>query len=300
VDDAGHLCTEYICRGFIRVGRRLSYTEADALLQHGEENDPCTSALHYLFRLAQLRKSLRISQGAVIIDSDEVKVKVSDGEISVAVLTTTDSPSRSLVSECMILANEMAARYCRAHQLPALYLSQPPPDEPVPAASSFPTQRVYVHAARRLMKPSQMGTTLAPHAALGLDVYTQVTSPLRRYHDLQMQHQIKHHLEHGTPLFDEERLQVIAASAQESTTAAKRCERESTRYWLLRFLEGYKGRTVSGHVVREYNGRSFIELDETLLVIAVSASPPLPLGGAVQLVISHVDARRDVLSVRLA
>ena len=205
-----------------------------------------------------------------------------------------------LVSECMILANEMAARYCREHHLPALYIAQPPPEEPVPPVTAFPTPRVYVQAARRLMKPSQIGTTPAPHTALGLEVYTQVTSPLRRYHDLQMQHQIKRSLESGTPLFADEQLQVIAASAQESTAAAKRCERESTRYWLLRFLETRKGQTVNGQVVREQNGRSFIELDDTLLVVPVNASPPLPLGTAVQVVISHVDARRDILSVRLA
>ena len=297
IDERGHLQAEQICRGFIRVGRRLSYVEADALLR-SEENDPCVSALRQLSRLAQLRKSLRVSQGAVIIEGDEVKVRVNDGEVSVAVLPN-DSPSRSLVGECMILANEMAACYCHAQHLPALYIAQPPPDESVPAVSSFPTQRVYVHAARRLMKPSQIGTTPGPHTALGLAVYTQVTSPLRRYHDLQMQHQIKHHLEFGAPLFAEERLQIIAAGAQESTAAARRCERESTRYWLLHFLEAHKGQVVSGQVVREQNGRSFIELDDTLLVVPVSASPPLPLGTAVQVVIGHVDARRDILSVRL-
>jgi exoribonuclease-2 len=200
----------------------------------------------------------------------------------------------------MILANEMAARYCLSHQVPALYIAQPPPDEPIPAAATFPSQRVYVQAARRAMKPSQIGTTPASHSALGVEVYTQVTSPLRRYHDLQMQHQIKHHLAHGTARFDAEQLQVIAASTQQSTAEAKRCERESTRYWLLRFLETRKGQTVSGQVVRFFNGRSFIELDDTLLVVPVSTSPPLPLGAAVQVVIGHVDARRDILSVRIA
>ena len=198
------------------------------------------------------------------------------------------------------LANEMAARYCHRHHVPALYIAQPPPDEPIPPVTDFPTQRVHVHTARRAMKPSQIGTTPASHAALGVDVYTQATSPLRRYHDLQMQHQIKHHLAHGTALFSEEQLQMIAASAQASTADAKRCERESTRYWLLRFLESRKGQTVSGQVVRFFNGRSFIELDDTLLVVPVSASPPLALGAAVQVVIGHVDARRDILSVRVA
>ena len=150
------------------------------------------------------------------------------------------------------------------------------------------------------MKPSQIGTTPMPHAALGLGVYTQATSPLRRYHDLQMHHQIKHHLEHGTPLLSGERLQMIAASAQESSTAAKRCERESTRYWLLRYLEGRKGQILKGQVVREYNGRSFVELDETLLVAPLSANTPMPLGAEVYVIVNHVDARRDMLSVRIA
>lgn len=299
IDAGGNLHDERICQGILRVGRRLTYAEADNLLQNGEESEPCASALRQLLHLTQMRKALRIAQGAVIIEGEEVKVRVTDGEVSVAVLPP-NSPSRGLVSECMILANEMAARYCHTHQLPALYIAQPSPDELLLPATSFPSQRVYVHTARRAMKPSQMGTVPAAHAALGLNIYTQTTSPLRRYHDLQMQHQIKHHLTHGTALFNDEQLQLIAASAQSATGDAKRCERESIRYWLLRSLEKQKGRVVSGQVVREQYSRSFIELDETLLVVAVSASPPLPLGTAVQVVIGHVDARRDILTVRLA
>ena len=299
IDEEGNIHDERICRGILRVGRRLTYDEADTALRNNEETDPCASALHSLLRITQVRKALRVSRGAVIIEGQEVKVRVTNGEISVAVLPP-DSPSRALVSECMILANEMAARYCHTHQLPALYVAQPQPDEPVPAATTLPTQRVHVHTARRAMKPAQMGTTPAAHAALGLSIYTQATSPLRRYHDLQMQHQIKHHLTHGTALFSEEQLQIIAAGAQEASGNARRSERESTRYWLLRHLEKQKGRVVQGQVVREQYGRSFIELDETLLVVAVNASPPLPLGTNVHIAIGHVDARRDILTVRLA
>ncbi len=299
IDDEGHIHNQRICRGFLRVGRRLTYAEADVVLREGDESDPCTPALRSLLDITQTRKALRVTQGAVIIEGEEVKVRVTDGEISVSVLSP-DSPSRGLVSECMILANEMAARYCHTQQVPALYIGQPPPDEPLAAVTAFASQRVHVQTARRAMKPSQMGTTPAAHAALGLDLYTQATSPLRRYHDLQMQHQIKHHLTHGTALFSEEQLQLIVAGAQSATGDAKRCERESTRYWLLRYLEKQKGQTVSGQVVREQYGRSFIELDETLLTVAVNASPPLPLGAAVQIVIGHVDARRDILTVRLA
>ena len=114
-----------------------------------------------------------------------------------------------------------------------------------------------------------------------------------------MHRQIKHHLEYGEALFDEARLQMIVASAQESSGASRRCERESTRYWLLRLLETQKGQEVSGQVVREQYGRSFIELNDTLLVVSVNTAGGLPLGSPVKVVIGHVDARRDILSVRL-
>jgi exoribonuclease-2 len=299
IDDEGHIHNERISRSFLRVGRRLTYAEADILLQEETASDPCSAPLQSLLHITQARRALRVSHGAVIIEGEEVKVRVSNGDISVSVLSSS-SPSRSLVGECMILANEMAARYCHSQQVPALYIGQPAPDETLAPAATFASPRVFVQAARRAMKPSQMGTTPATHAALGLDVYTQATSPLRRYHDLQLQHQIKHHLTHGTALFGEEQLQVIAASAQSATGDAKRCERESTRYWLLRYLEKQKGNIVSGQVVREQYGRSFVELDDTLLIVAVNASPPLPLGTAVQILIAHVDARKDILTVRLA
>ena len=297
IDDTGQLHPERITRSIVRVAHRLSYADADAALAEGS-TAPYSSTLRQLARLAQRRKEQRLAQGAVVIDGDEVKVKVRDGTVTTTLLSY-NSPSRGLVSECMIMANETAARYCHANHLPALYIGQPPPDDTIPDRSDFPTRQTYVHAARRLMSPSQLGTQPEAHAALGLPLYTQATSPLRRYTDLQMHHQIKHHLTHGTALFQDSQLQVVAASAQAAIGDARRCERESTRFWLLRLLEGRQGEVVSGQVVRVQNRRLFIELDETLLFVPMNNAPPLPLGTPVQVSINHVNARRDTLSVKL-
>ena len=297
IDESGQLHPERITRSIVRVAHRLSYADADAALAEGS-TAPYGSTLRQLARLARKRKEQRIAQGAIVIDGAEVKVKVSNGTVTTTVLSY-DSPSRGLVSECMIMANETAARYCHANHLPALYIGQPPPDDTIPDRSDFPTRQTYVHAARRLMPPSQLGTQPEAHTALGLPLYTQATSPLRRYTDLQMHHQIKHHLAHGTALFQESQLQVVAASAQAAIGDARRCERESTRFWLLRLLEGQQGEVVSGQVVRAQNRRLFIELDETLLFVPMNNAPPLPLGTLVQVSINHVNARRDILSVKL-
>ncbi len=297
-DTEGNLIAERICRGFIRVAKRFSYEEADALLG-GEATDEWGVCLRHLARMALARRKLRVSQEAVIIDADEVKVKVStEGEIGVKVFAG-NSPSRGLVSEFMILANEIAARYCYAHNLPALYIGQESPEVPVPPLEFFPTGRVCVYAVRRLMKRAQMRLNPERHAGLGVPLYTQTSSPLRRYHDLQMHHQIKHHLEHGQPLFDAERLQMIAAGAQQSGAEATLCERESTRYWLLRYLEGKKGQRLKGQVVRDQGGRYTIELDETLLTVTLSPTRFLSLGSPAEMVLERVNARRDILNVRL-
>ncbi len=297
IDETGQLQPARITRSIVRVAHRLSYTEADAALVEGS-TAPYASTLRQLAQLAQRRKAQRIAQGAIVIDGAEVKVKVRAGAVTTTVLSH-DSAARGLVSECMIMANETAARYCHANRLPALYIGQPPPDDTIPDRSEFPTRQTYVHAARRLMPPSQIGTQPEVHTALGLPLYTQATSPLRRYTDLQMHHQIKHHLRYGTPLFQEGQLQVVAASTQAAIGDARRCERESTRFWLLRLLEEKQGEVVSGQVVRAQHRRLFIELDETLLFVSINNAPPLPLGTPVRVSINYVNARRDTLSVKL-
>lgn len=296
VDPAGHLQPVRIARSLVRVTHRLSYAEADRAL-HDADPAAYGPTLRRLADLTRKRREQRLAHGAILIDADEVKVKAAGDRVSVNLLSHA-SPARALVSECMIMANETAARYCQTHDLPALYSSQAPPDDPLPDRSELPSRRSFVHAARRLMQPARLGTTPEAHAALGLPVYTQATSPLRRYTDLQMHHQIKQHLAGGTPLFSHGQLQVVAASAQAAIADARRCERESTRYWLLRLLEGQRGQTVGAEVVRLQHRRLLIELDETLLVVPLNNAPALPLGTPVRVALDRVEARRDALVVK--
>ena len=296
IDPTGRLHPLRITRSLMRVTRRLSYAEADRLMDDADaaEYGP---TLRRLADLANKRREQRLAHGAILIDADEVKVKAAGSHVSLSLLSHA-SPARALVSECMIMANEAAARYCQAHDLPALYSSQAPPDDQLPDRSELPSRRSFVHAARRLMQPARLGTTPEAHAALGVPVYTQATSPLRRYTDLQMHHQIKHHLACGAALFSHGQLQVVAASAQAAIVDARRCERESTRYWVLRWLEGQRGQTVDAEVVRIQHRRLLIELDETLLVVPLNNAPALPLGTPVRVTIDRVDARRDALAVK--
>ena len=59
------------------------------------------------------------------------------------------------------------------------------------------------------------------------------------------------------------------------------------------------GQQVDAQVVREWRGRSFVELEDTLLVVPMNLSPRPGLGTRLRVTIGQVDARRDTLSVRL-
>ena len=77
LDERGQLRIERICRSVIRVARRLTYAEADALLETAGD-DPCIAALQQLNTVAERRRARRVENGAVIIEGSEFKVRVSD------------------------------------------------------------------------------------------------------------------------------------------------------------------------------------------------------------------------------
>jgi exoribonuclease-2 len=76
---------------------------------------------------------------------------------------------------------------------------------------------------------------------LGLDEYTQVTSPLRRYTDLLAHQQIRAFLTGEEPL-EEEDLAARLAAAEAAASAAAKAERASRAHWITVYLADLKAR----------------------------------------------------------
>jgi exoribonuclease-2 len=91
------------------------------------------------------------------------------------------------------------------------------------------------YAIRRFLKRSQTTRYPAPHAGLGLPLYSRLTSPLRRYHDLIAHQQLRRYLNGDHPL-DEGALLRRIAEAEEAAIRVAQAESLSRRHWTLVYL----------------------------------------------------------------
>ncbi|MDR2662009.1 MAG: RNB domain-containing ribonuclease [Treponema sp.] len=239
---------------------RLSYEEADRLAEEsaagesrGDVTDgdvtedrgksvPAGTILRGLFSLAGANLERRLNAGAVNIELPEVHLAVQDhaggsGPPRVTIEPVRAYKSAAMIRECMLLAGEGAAGWASRRQLPFPYIVQETgdlPAKPLPGLAGS-------CQLRRCMRPRSVSARPGCHWALGLEGYTQVTSPLRRYTDLLAHEQIRAYLRKeagadGQPL-DEEELLFRLAAGDAAAQAVTQAERFSKAHWLAVYLE---------------------------------------------------------------
>ena len=221
-------------RSVIRSERALSYAEADEAI--ADANHPLHTELGALNGLAKSLRERREKNGALSLNQDELTVKVdADGEISVSV-APRDGASRAMIEELMVLCNSLLARYCQDAELPAPFRSQPRP-EVSDIEAQVPEGPLRWYMMTRRLAPASVGTKPGAHGGLGVESYTQATSPLRRYPDLMVQRQISHHLRTGETLYDEEAVTSIAHRADTQVRQMSRIENRRRQYFFLKWLD---------------------------------------------------------------
>ena len=239
LSDSGEVLDWNITPSVVRSDAALSYMDADRALE--EDSDPFHSPLAALGQAARALRRGREEAGALIIERAELNVGVDEsGRVELALRRST--PANELVSELMVLCNSLMAEFCRAEGIPAAFRSQPAPDlsdlpdaETPDAAPRSPQLQRYLMMRR--LRPADIDVEPAPHAGLGVKVYIQATSPLRRYPDLVMQRQISHYLTAGTPLFSEEQIASVAQRAEVQIRELAGLEEARKRYWFLKYLQ---------------------------------------------------------------
>jgi len=287
----GNVIDFRIVPAYGRIESRMTYDGADLMLS-GQATG-ADERLRILAMLAEALRLRRVAAGAVMLEKDEYHVKVIDGVVSVRRVPYA-SPSRRMVAEFMILACSLAGRFARNNGIPVVYRRQDPPERDAAERLTGlqPGSRAWYYNMLRTLKRGELSTVPGYHHSLGVAGYTQVTSPLRRFQDLLAHVQIKGFLTDGKWPIDADRLMNLFAELESRVEIVTRVERESRRYWILRYLDGFCGRQVEGEVVARIGGRVLVELDDTGLVLPVSAGAAQP-GARLRLVVRDVDPRRD-------
>jgi exoribonuclease-2 len=211
----------------------------------------------------------RMQAGAAGIDLPEVSVRLDGDEILIKPLER--GGSRQMVAEAMMAAGEAIAEYAVSNQILIPFANQPPPDE-----TRTPESMSEMFAYRRLFKPSRMATQPERHSGLGLDHYTRVTSPLRRYPDLVTHQQIRSFLKQE-PLLDEETIVERIGEASAASSLVRRAERFSNLHWKLVWLSRQKNWQGEAVIVELEERKATLLLPELALESRVRRTPEMAL-----------------------
>lgn len=262
-----------ITPSWIRV-TRLTYDEVEERLAE--------SPFLELDRLAQKYEDRRLENGAIQINLPEVKVSVEDGRVYVRPLPALRS--RDVVREAMLMAGEAVGRFALDNDISLPFTGQDRPAEEISPATSLSES----FAIRRKMKPSQQTIKPTHHAGLGMELYVQATSPLRRYLDLVVHQQLRAFWL-GEELLGDKALMERVGAAEAISGNARWAERRSVEHWTLVYLLQNPGWSGEGIIVDKRGKRDILIIPELALETQLYQRKDLPFNSKISVEIEEVD-----------
>jgi len=186
--------------------------------------DEVNGQLDQLLTLSKLIRSQRLQRGSFELQlPPRLNYYQDEGMLGAVVVTSTENEQSSpamglMVTEFVLLANQVVASHLQALGVPAIYRSQSVPDvedveEMIKLAhnlgaqltltdnsvtpidfqrfleqyATLPSEQVLNYLLQATLKNATYSLQALPHFGLGLDYYTRCTFPLRRYGDLLIQ-----------------------------------------------------------------------------------------------------------------
>jgi exoribonuclease-2 len=278
-----------ICASRIRVRDQRTYYDVNL----AADEDPDIINLR---RIAEAFREFRLDQGAVQITLPDVNVWIDEeGEVNLSRLNR-ESPARFLVSELMIMANWIMARFLRDNGLPAIFRSQPAPKERLYKRNDGTLFQNWMQ--RRRLNRFVLDTAPEHHSGLGLDAYITATSPIRKYFDLITQRQIRAALGLESPYSTDE-INALMQQLEQPMAAVSRVQHHRHHYWLLRYLEGRVGEKTEAIVLQRRRNAYQVLLTEYM----VECDMPLDAGrglkpeAVIEVTLQNVNARKGLLAV---
>jgi exoribonuclease II len=214
------------------------------------------------------------------------------------------SKSQLLVSSCMIFANYSSARYARDNGIEILYRNQNMNLHPKIKlhinelmqkfnSSTADTFNEELKNVIGFLSAAKYQTVPLKHESLGVDVYTNVTSPLRRYVDAINHWKFEEHMlskfgNSQATSIGKDKLQFLGHHLQNMEVTRNRIQRGSLKFWEGLFFKEYLD------MVRE--GTAASEISFKLVVQSIGSNTALvEVNGH-----NHLRAHVEITSTHLA
>ncbi len=278
-----------IIPSLIRVERQLTYYDVNIIAQDSKE-------IIILRDIAEQFRQNRMAAGAVQITLPDINVWVDENNEVTVNRVNRESPGRMLVSEIMIMANWLMAKFLAQHNAPAIYRSQTAPRERLYRGTEGSLFQNCMQ--RRLLSRFVLNPEPEHHSGLGLDAYVTSTSPIRKYFDLATQRQIRAVLGLEAPYTMKEIENIIQVLEQPMSCVSK-LQFNRHRYWLLKYLEKRIGQKEEAVVLYKKRNTCQILISEYMIEcdLPLSGGIDLKPEDLIQITIQHANARKNVLSV---
>ena len=298
VDDSGVVRDARLERTCVRSRHKLSYEEAQSVLDGTLSIDPTTDeALAELARLARALRDRREERGSLDFDLPETRVVLGESGRPLEIQRVERLASHRLVEDFMLLANEIVARKAEDARLPVLYrVHEPPPRDKMLELKSFLT-RLGLKTSRGELGPKELQTVLRKvqgrpeeglvsrmvlramsrarygprnlgHFGLASNHYTHFTSPIRRYPDLWLHRVLALASIQDEPIpegWGGEELERKAERCSVRERVAEAAERESVDLKKVEYMERHLGDEFTGTISGVTSFGLFVLLDEVFV-----------------------------------
>ena len=286
IDDKGEIFSEWYGRSVINSHRRYTYEDAQKTLD--EKVGDFYEELDLLNKLAKVLHKQRFDNGALYLETEEVKFKLDENGVPVDVYIKTRGDTHKLVEEYMLLANEKVSEYItkeqekvqgegksicvyRVHDNPDpdrmhnldLYIrslgykvrfmdglipTQDLNDLLMKMEGKPEKDLLQVHITRSMAKAAYSTKNIG-HYGLAFKFYSHFTSPIRRYPDVLTHRLLERVIDKDFPK-EEERgyFNAMCLQASRREKEASDAERGSIKYKQVEYMSVRVGEEFVGTV----------------------------------------------------